>query len=105
MPFLSVDGTTVYGWLWGVNGNNPLSYTTTTGWHDLAITYTPLNSGEEILYVDGVAVAEGTGSYSPSGGFDYWTTYIPGARPGGVNPYLNGVIDNVNIWSQTLSAA
>ena len=27
MPFLSINGTTVYGWIWGVNGNTCLLYT------------------------------------------------------------------------------
>ncbi len=103
MPFLSINGTTIYGWLWQVNGNIPLSYTTTTGWHYLTITYTPSGGGEEILYVDGVAVASGTGQYSPSGIYDYWSTYIPGARPNGVNAYLTGIIEDVSVYSQVLS--
>ncbi|MHB8362013.1 MAG: DUF2341 domain-containing protein [Patescibacteria group bacterium] len=103
MPFLSINGTTIYGWLWGVNGNIPLSYTTTLGWHYLTITYTPSGSGEEILYVDGVAVKSGTGQYAPSGAYDYWSTYIPGAKPGGVNSYLTGIIEDVSVYSQVLS--
>ena len=64
MPFLSVRGSTVYGWLWGVPGTDqttsPLSATVSlNAWHFLAITYDPNGGGagvgKEIFYVDGVA--------------------------------------------------
>ncbi|HZL20356.1 MAG TPA: LamG-like jellyroll fold domain-containing protein, partial [Polyangia bacterium] len=86
MPFLSINGSTVYGWLWQVNGNNPLSATVTlNAWHHLAITYDPSGSGTEQFYVDGSQVATGTGAYSPSGLTDYFSTIIGGAKPGSVN--------------------
>ena len=110
MPFLSVAGSTVYGWLWQVNGNNPLSTTVSlNAWHFLAITYDPNGGGagvgKEIFYVDGTAVASGTGTYGPSGAVDYFSTVIGGAKPGGVNSYLLGKVDEVRAYNRTLSAA
>jgi hypothetical protein len=105
MPFLSINGATVYGWLWQVNGNTPLSATVTlNAWHHLAITYDPtLGSANEKFYVDGVLSSSGTGTYSPAGGNVYWTTYIPGAKPSGVNSYLNGKIDEVRAFKRVLT--
>ncbi len=104
MPFLSMAGTTVYGWIWNVNGNVPLSYiTATNAWHFLAITYTPTGAGEERFYVDGQEVAAGTGQYAPSGSFNYYTTFISGAKPSGVNPHLNAAIDDVRIYNRVLT--
>ncbi len=50
MPFLSVRGSTVYGWLWGVPGTDqttsPLAATVgLDAWHFLAITYDPNGGG------------------------------------------------------------
>ena len=105
MPFLSINGATVYGWLWQVNGNNPLSATVSlNAWHFLAITYSHGSGGKEIFYVDGVAKGNGTGAYAPSMAIDYFTTFIAGARPTGVNSYLNGTIDEVRAYTRTLSA-
>ncbi|MEM3781439.1 MAG: LamG domain-containing protein [Candidatus Micrarchaeaceae archaeon] len=106
MPFLSNNGLTIFGWIWGVNGNNPLSYTVpSSGWYYLAITYNPSGSGTEVFYVNGQAVASATGQYSPSGATDYWTTYISGAKPSGVNSYLFGRIANVQAYSTNLTAS
>jgi hypothetical protein len=103
MPFLSVNGSTVYGWLWQVNGNSPLSATVSlNAWHFLAITYDPA-VGEK-LYVDGALAGSGSGTYSPSGAADYWTTYIPGAVPAGVNAYFNGTLDEARAYDHVLSA-
>jgi len=58
MPFLSINGSTVYGWIWGVNGNIPLSGTVSlNAWHFLSISYTP---GLETFYIDGEVAATGT---------------------------------------------
>jgi len=104
MPFLSEDGLTVYGWLWGVNSNNPIGYTVpSSGWYMLAITYNPSGSGVEDFYVNGQLVASASGQYSPSGSTDYWTTYISGAKPGGVNDYYNSLMANVQAYSTVLS--
>ena len=105
MPFLSIDGSTVYGWLWQVNGNNPLSATVSlNAWHMLTITYDPAAGGIERFYVDGVLSSSGTGTYSPSGATDYFTTYISGAKPAGVGSYLNGTIDEVRAYDRLLTA-
>jgi N-acetylneuraminic acid mutarotase len=102
MPFLSLAGTTIYGWIYN---NTILSYTVTPGWHFISLTYTPSGSGTGILYVDGVQVAIGTGQYSGSGTFDYFTTYInSGVAPSGVNTYLNGKISNVMAFESQLSS-
>ncbi|HSY38142.1 MAG TPA: hypothetical protein VLA79_01405, partial [Polyangia bacterium] len=84
MPFLSVRGSTVYGWLWGVPGidqtTSPLSATVTPldAWHFLALTYDPNGGGpgvgKEIFYVDGVASGSATGTYQPSLTTDIFTT-------------------------------
>jgi hypothetical protein len=108
MPFLSVNGTTVYGWIWQVNGNNPLSTTVTANaWHHLAITYDPSGSGTEIFYVDGASVATGTGAFLPAGAgtTDYFTTNIAGARPTGVNSSLMGRIDEARAYNRVLTPA
>ncbi|MGC8478742.1 MAG: LamG-like jellyroll fold domain-containing protein, partial [Candidatus Micrarchaeia archaeon] len=103
MPFLSADGLTVFGWIWG---DNELSYTLQKpGWYFLAITYNPAGSGKETLYINGIDVASATGAYSPSGATDYWTTYISGAKPTGVNDYLYGEISNIQAYSTNLTAS
>ncbi|MDE1824836.1 MAG: LamG domain-containing protein [Candidatus Micrarchaeota archaeon] len=105
MPFLSEGGLTVFGWIWTVNGNNPLSYTVpSAGWYHLAITYNPSGSGIENFYVNGNMVASGTGQYSPSTTLDYWTTSLVGAKPTGVNAYLTGQIANVQFYNQSLTS-
>jgi hypothetical protein len=106
MPFLSINGATVYGHLWQVNSNNPLSATVSlNGWHFLAITYNPGATPSERFYVDGVLSSSASGTYSPSGVSDTLTTFIPGARPAGVNSYLNGKIDELRAYNRVLSAA
>ena len=72
MPFLSINGTTVYGWIWQVNDNTALSHTTTIGWHKLSVTYDPNESTTQHFYVDGTLVASATGQNAPSGSFNYW---------------------------------
>ena len=102
MPFLSADGLTVYGWIWGLPS---LQFTVpSSGWYYLAITYNPSGSGQEIFYVNGKKVASGRGQYAPSGSADYWTTYIPGAEPAGVNNHLLGEMANVQAYNTSLSA-
>jgi hypothetical protein len=105
MPFLSINGSTVYGWLWQVNGNTPLSATVSLNtWHMLTITYDPSGGGIERFYVDGVLSSSGTGMFSPSGSAVHYTTYIGGAKPSGVNSYLNGTIDEVRAYNRLLTA-
>jgi hypothetical protein len=110
MPFLSIAGSTVFGWLWQVNGNTPLSATVTlNAWHMLTITYDPNGGGagigQEIFYVDGVASSSGTGTYSPSAKTDFLTTQIQGAKPSAVtNNILNGTIDELRAYTRVLSA-
>ena len=105
MPFLSINGSTVYGWLWQVNGNTPLSATVSlNAWHMLTITYDPSSGGTERFYVDGALSSSGTGTYSPSGATDFLTTYIGGAKPSGVNSYLTGRIDELRAYNRVLSA-
>jgi hypothetical protein len=109
MPFLSIAGSTVFGWLWQVNGNTPLSATVTlNAWHMLTITYDPNGGGagvgKEIFYVDGVASSSGTGTYAPSGTTDYLTTQIQGAKPSAVtNSILKGTIDELRAYTRVLS--
>ncbi|MGI0141340.1 MAG: LamG-like jellyroll fold domain-containing protein [Candidatus Micrarchaeales archaeon] len=104
MPFLSEAGLTVYGWIWNVNGNIPLIYSAPgPGWYNLAIAYNPSGSGLETFYVNGVPVGSGTGEYSPSTAFDYWTTYLIGAKPAPVNPYFAGSIANVQLYANGLA--
>ncbi len=103
MPFLSENGLTVHGWIWGVNGNIPLNYTLPKqGWYNLIITYNA-SSASESFYVNGANVGSGTGTYSPSGSFDYWTTYISGAKPANVNGQLNGIIADVQLYKSAMS--
>ena len=104
MPFLSENGLTVHGWIWGVNTNNePLNYTLPRqGWYNLIIAYNATSSSES-FYVDGANVGSGTGTYSPSGGFDYWTTYITGAKPANVNNQFSGTMADVQLYKAALS--
>jgi len=105
MPFLSINGATVFGWLWQVNGNTPLSATVTlNAWHLLTITYDPASGGTEKFYVDGALSATGAGTYSPSGASDFVTTIIQGAKPSGVNTFLKGTIDELRGYNRVLSA-
>ncbi|MFP3289028.1 MAG: LamG-like jellyroll fold domain-containing protein [Candidatus Micrarchaeota archaeon] len=105
MPFLSEDGLTVFGWIWGVNSNNPISYNVPyAGWYMLAITYNTSGSGTEDFYVNGQLVGSASGQYSPSGTTDYWTTYISGTKPSGVNSYYNSLIANVQAYSTNLTS-
>ncbi|MGC8586126.1 MAG: LamG-like jellyroll fold domain-containing protein, partial [Candidatus Micrarchaeia archaeon] len=106
MPFLSEEGLVVFGWIWGVNSNNPISYGVPhPGWYMLAITYNPSGSGSETFYVNGVAVGTASGQYSSSGSTDYWTTYISGAKPGGMINNYNSLIANVQAYSTNLTAS
>ena len=112
MPFLSIAGPTVYGWLWGVPGTDgttsPISATVSpNAWHFLAITYAPSGStGTEKFYVDGALAGTASGSYQPSGLVDRWSTTIPGAKPTAVtNSFLSGTVDDVRAYSRALSAA
>ena len=103
MPFLSDNGVVVTGWIWGISA---MSYTTSGGWHQLVISYTPSGSGQEIFYVDGKQEGTGTGEYSPSGQYDYWDTnngcqtqYTNGAA------VFSGQLANVQIYNTSLSQA
>src|SRR5450432_133148 len=105
MPFLSINGATVYGWLWQVNGNNPISASVgLNAWHHLAISYDPASGGIERFYVDGAQVGSGTGTYSSSGTVDVISTVIGGAKPPGVNTNLLGRIDEVRAYNRVLTA-
>jgi hypothetical protein len=103
MPFLSVNGANVYGWIY----NNTVMTTTMSlnAWHQLTVTYDPVGSPTSRLYVDGALAKTGTGSYTNSGVTDYLTTYIMGAKPAGMtNSYLNGTIDDLRAYKRVLSA-
>jgi hypothetical protein len=109
MPFLSIAGSTVYGWLWSMTNNNPLSVTVSlNAWHLLTITYDPNGGGaglgQEIFYVDGAVASSKAITYWPSGKSDFLTTQIQGAKPGGVNNILNGTVDELRAYTRVLSA-
>ena len=106
MPFLSINGANVYVGLWnGADGSYVSSAVTLDAWHHLAMTYDPAGSGTRKFYVDGTLVDTTTVTYSASGVTDYWSTDIPGSRPGGVNQYLTGIVDEVRAYNRVLSAA
>ncbi|HEY2729044.1 MAG TPA: LamG-like jellyroll fold domain-containing protein, partial [Polyangia bacterium] len=109
IPFLSIIGSTVYGGLWnGASITSVSAAVSLNAWHHLALTYDPSGSGTEKFYVDGVLSAMATVTYSPSGVTDYWSTYIPGAKPGPagtMNSYLKGTIDELRAYSRVLSAS
>lgn len=104
MPFLSLNGTTIYGWIYN---NTPIITTVAANqWHYIALTYSPPNSPSTILYIDGRQVGTAIGAYAGSGGVDYFTTYISGVKPAaGVANYLNTPISDVRAYSRTLSAS
>jgi flagellin-like protein len=101
MPFMSLGNNGyLYGWAWG--GGMTSYYVGFNKWVFGVVTYSP--SSGVTLYVNGVRVGNDPNPYySASGSFDYWTTYIPGARPGGVPSYFHGVIDEVRIYDRMLS--
>ena len=103
-PFLSIDGTTIFAGVW--ENSVWMSYTVSPGWHQLALTYTPTGTGEEILYIDGTQVNSGTGEYSPSGGNDYFAnvTNAGSSRPSGVNQYFTGKMSDVIAFDSQLSS-
>lgn len=102
MPFLSVNGVTANGWIYGLD---TLSATMNDNdWNFLSISYSESNQ-EEIFYLNGAQVGRGVGQYSSSGEGNYITTYISGAKPGGVGSYFSGQLDNIRIYNRVLSAA
>jgi hypothetical protein len=105
MPFLSISGSTVYGWIWATGGGGTALSATVSlnAWHHLALTYN--TSSGEAFYVDGVLSKSQAVTYAPSGVTDYLTTQIQGSRPSGVNSILTGKIDELQAWDRTLSAA
>ncbi len=103
MPFLSENGLTVHGYIWPGSNIDIINYTLpSTGWYNLIITYNA-TAGGETFYVDGKSVGSYSMTYSPSGAFDYWTTYISGAKPANVNGQLNGIIADVQLYKSAMS--
>lgn len=107
MPFISVQYPTIWGDIWS---NGALSYTVSSpGWYFVAFTYSPSGSGTYSLYINGNLASSASGQYSPSGAVDYWTTYVPGCRPGPsscsdtVGSRFGGMIANVQTYNATLS--
>ncbi|MEM3844752.1 MAG: LamG domain-containing protein [Candidatus Parvarchaeota archaeon] len=104
MPFISESGMTIYGSIWD---NNIYSITFTEsnpGWHMITFTYNSSNS-QETLYIDGEPIGTMTYTYTPSGTTDYWTTYISGAKPSGINNNYNGQLVNVQFYNKVLTQA
>jgi hypothetical protein len=105
LPFLSINGATVWVGLWsGASGNYVSATVSLNAWHYLVMTYDPAGSGTRTFYVDGALSATTTVTYSPSGVADYWSTDIPGSKPAGVNQFLNGIVDEVRAYNRVLSA-
>jgi hypothetical protein len=110
MPFLSIAESTVYGWLWSMTNNNPLSATVSlNAWHLLTITYDPNGAGaglgKETFYVDGVASQSANITYWPSGHSAFLSTQIQNAKPTAVtNSILNGTVDELRAYTRVLSA-
>ena len=104
MPFLSENGLTVHGYIWPGSNTDIINYTLhSPGWHNLIITYNA-TAGSETFYVDGKSVGSYSMTYSPSGAFDYWTTYITGAKPATVNNnQLSGIIADVQLYKSAMS--
>ena len=102
-PFLGYNSNgSTYAW---INGPPVLWNSTPFGkWYFAAITYSA-TSNNEFLYVNGKTVSEGTGTYSPSGTFDYATI---GADPTGQHYgqiYFDGSIADAQIYNVALSSA
>ncbi|OWP53325.1 hypothetical protein Micr_00446 [Candidatus Micrarchaeum sp.] len=102
-PLLSENGLKVHGWVNGVNSNIPLNYTLRgSGWYNLIITYNS-TSASEVFYVNGTKVNSSTGTYAPSSGADYWTTYTTGSKPAGVDNAFSGTIADVQLYKSAMS--
>jgi hypothetical protein len=107
-PIISISKNTIYGSLAGMNSGAPLVYTAPSSntWHNVVFTYTP--SGTETLYVDGVSVGSGGGSFTGNGGTsDYWTTECgTSCTPvSGVANTLSGKIADVQFYKSQLTNA
>ena len=100
-PLLSENGLKVHGWAEGVN-DNPLNYTLPkSGWYNLIITDNS-SSLTENFYINGINVNSSTGTYAPSVGADYWTTYVTGSKPAGVNNAFSGIIADVQLYKSAM---
>lgn len=104
MPFLSMNSSgDVFGWIWGLSA---IAYKGKFNrWYFGAVTYqyNSTTGGVEKFYVNGVLIGSLSGTYSPSGAFDYFTTYISGAKQANTPDYFNGSIIGVQIYNKTLT--
>lgn len=104
MPFLSMNSSGyIFGWIWGLN---PIPFKGAfKKWYFGTITYQYNASagGVEKFYLNGALVGSSPGTYSPSGAFDYFTTYISGAKTANTPDYFNGSIIGVQIYNETLT--
>jgi predicted ribosomally synthesized peptide with SipW-like signal peptide len=70
----------------------------TNTWYHCVLTY-DASSQEGTFYVDGTEVDTGTGPFN-----DTASAFVIGSKDGGGNPW-NGLVDDVRIYSRTLSAS
>lgn len=110
MPFVGVSSSqTLYGWTYG-SPDGPDGYSTQTPiqwnqWYHVAVTYTASEGNK--LYLNGLLVASNPSAtaYTASGAADYFSTYIAGYKSPGVAAYYHGYLDEVAIYSTSLSAS
>jgi len=109
MPFMSVSISGVlYGSVWSGSVVSASTRIEFNKWNFGVVSFDK-TSGIK-LYLNGKLAASNPGAktYNASGGVDYWTTYISGAKPGDVGnvvlPNFKGYIDQVRIYKVAVTA-
>ena len=82
------DGDTLFG----------ASESSSLGWHHIALV---MNNGAITGYLDGILMDGAVDSKATS----YADNFAIGAAPGVAPDYFNGKVDNVMVWTRTLSAS
>ena len=85
-------------WVAGSPSGNLMGSQVTSGWHNVALVQDGA-AGTRTLYVDGVSAA--TGASADAGGPG--KLWVGGAA--GVSEFLNGMVDDVRVYSRALSTA
>ncbi len=102
MPFISMNRTGyIFGWVWGTPSIPFKGLFNTT--YFAALTYNKSSPGIENFYIDGGNVGSSVGEYSSSGGMDYLTTFISGAKPPNTPDNFTGTISDIQIYNSTLN--
>jgi len=88
-----------------VDGPQPATAVSQTGWHMLTTTYhtTGTNTAQIAYYMDGQSVGTAAWNYSAQGTFASATKTI-GARLSGTNGFFKGSMDDLRVYSRVISS-